>query len=59
MLDTVPAAGVVEEALDDPDGGLVLRAEIEERLARSLAHVDAVGATASHTEVAERLRSSR
>ena len=43
------------EVLDDPDRGLALRDEVGKRLERSLADVDAGGATASHAEVAERL----
>ena len=50
---------VVEEVLDDPDRGLALRDEVGKRLERSLADVDAGGSTASHAEVAERLRTSR
>lgn len=50
---------VVEEVLDDPDRGLALRDEVEQRLERSLADVDAGGHTASHGDVAERLRTSR
>ncbi len=52
-------AQVVEEVLDDPDRGLALHDDVAKRLERSLAEVDTVGATASHAEVAERLRTSR
>jgi len=52
-------AQVVEEVLDDPDRGLALHDDVAKRLERSLAEVDAGGATASHAEVAERLRTSR
>ena len=52
-------AEVVEEVLDDPDRGLVLRDEVEKRLERSLADVDAGGTTVSHAEVAERFRTSQ